>query len=81
MLSEFPIIIFDKEFHKDLMEHIEMMKRKGTISSEDLSLCIFTDSVEEAVRHIQLNSIKKFGLKHEVKRRSWWLLFEKNKLK
>ena len=65
MIYEFPIIIFDKAYHKDLIEHIEVMKQKGTISPEDLKLCLFTDSVEEAVKHLQLNSIKKFGLKLE----------------
>jgi uncharacterized protein (TIGR00730 family) len=73
MLSEFPIIIFDKTFHKDLIEHIEMMKSNGTISQEDLRLCLFTDSIAEAVEHIQLNSIKKFGLKPSEKKKNWWL--------
>ena len=78
MLSEFPIIIFDKAYHKDLLEHIERMKERGTISPEDLNLCLFTDSIEEAVQHIQLNSIKKFGLKPAATRkRSWWLFEQK----
>jgi uncharacterized protein (TIGR00730 family) len=76
MLSEFPIIIFDKPFHKDLLEHIERMKERGTISPEDLNLCLFTNSIEEAVKHIQDNSIKKFGLKPAQKRRPFWWLFE-----
>ncbi len=76
MISQFPIIVFDKEFHKDILEHIQFMKEKSTISSEDLNLCLFTDSVEEAVAHIQKNAIVKFGLKAEKIRSSWWL-FEK----
>lgn len=75
MLSEFPIIIFDKAYHKDIIEHIEKMKQRGTISAEDLNLCLFTDSIEEAVKHIQDKSIRKFGLKAAVnQRKSWWLL-------
>jgi uncharacterized protein (TIGR00730 family) len=77
MLSEFPIIIFDKGYHKDVIEHIEKMKQRGTISAEDLKLCLFTDSIEEAVKHIQDKSIRQFGLKTKEKHhRSWWL-FEK----
>ena len=76
MLSEFPIIIFDKAYHKEIIDHIEYMKEKGTISPEDLKLCLFTDSVEEAVEHIKVNAIHKFGLQHEKPKRSWWL-FEK----
>lgn len=77
MLSEFPIIIFDKQFHKDIVEHNEQMKRNGTISAEDLSLCLFTDSIGEAVEHIKKNAISKFGLKQETKHRKKWWLFEK----
>lgn len=77
MLSEFPIIVFDKAFHKEVIDHIEYMKQKGTISPEDLELCLFTDSVEEAVEHIRKNAIGKFGLKHEAERKSKWWLFEK----
>ncbi|MEO8769364.1 MAG: TIGR00730 family Rossman fold protein [Ferruginibacter sp.] len=77
MLQQFPIIIFDKTFHKDVIHHIEMMKAKATISPEDLKLCLFTDSVEEAVKHIQDNAIDKFGLKPAAKKHPAWWLFEK----
>ncbi len=77
MLHEFPIIIFDTSFHHDIMEHIEKMKRLGTISPEDLELCLFTDSIEEAVNHLRVNAIHKFGLQHEGTRKKRWWLFEK----
>lgn len=77
MLHEFPIIIFDKAYHKDIIEHIEKMKTRGTISAADLDLCLFTDSIEEAVNHLKHNAIKRFGLKAEKKRRTSWWLFEK----
>lgn len=77
MISEFPIIIFDKAFHRDIIEHIEKMKAEGTISPEDLKLCLFTDSVDEAVKHIQDNAINKFGLKAARQRRSSWTLFNR----
>ena len=77
ILSQFPIIIFDKEFHKDIMEHIERMKEKATISEEDMKLCLFTDSIEEAVKYIQDNAISKFGLQPSKTKRSPWWLFER----
>ena len=77
MLSEFPIIIFDIAYHKDLLEHIEKMKQRGTIAAEDLKLCLFTDSIEEAVKHIQENSIKKFGLKAAERQHTKKWLFER----
>lgn len=72
MIRDFPIIVFDKAFHADLIEHIEKMKMNSTISPEDLKLCLFTDSVDEAVKHIQDNAINKFGLKAARKSSSWW---------
>ena len=78
MISEFPIIVFDKAYHKDVLDHIQMMKEKETISPSDLNLCLFTDSVEEAVKHVQENSIKKFGLKAATKVHSSRWLFEKS---
>jgi len=71
-ISGFPIIIFDKEFHKDIISHIELMKDKQTISPEDLNLCLFTDSVDEAIEYLQEKSIKQFGLKAREKK-AWWL--------
>ncbi len=75
-LSGFPIIIFDKEFHKDIISHIELMKQKETISPEDLDLCLFTDSVDEAIDHLQEKSIKAFGLMPREKRK-WWFFERK----
>ena len=76
MISQFPIIIFDRDFHKAIMDHMELMKEKGTISDEDLNLCLFTDSIEDAVLHLQENSIKKFNLRYGITHRKWWM-FEK----
>ena len=73
MISEFPIIIFDRDFHRDIIEHIDMMMEKGTISPDDLKLCLFTDSVEDAVNHLREFSIKRFNLKPAGIKRKWWL--------
>jgi uncharacterized protein (TIGR00730 family) len=73
-IYEFPIIIFDKAYHKDIIEHVEKMKHEGTISAEDLNLCLFTDSVEEAIKHLQEHSINKFNLRAAQKRKmAKWL--------
>ncbi|HEX2684289.1 MAG TPA: TIGR00730 family Rossman fold protein [Ferruginibacter sp.] len=76
-ISEFPIVIMGKEYHKDIIEHIEKMKEEGTISPPDLDLCLFTDSVEEAVDHIKENSIKKYNLHPKKPYKPFAWLFEK----
>ena len=77
MLNQFPIIVFDKEYHKKLVEHIDLMKEKGTISPKDLELCLFTDSIEDAIKHLKENAIERFGLKHAKPRKYKWWLFER----
>jgi uncharacterized protein (TIGR00730 family) len=77
MISQFPIVILDKAFHKELIEHIEKMKLAGTISATDTGLFLFTDSVEEAVAYIRENSIKKFNLQPEKPYKPFKWLFEK----
>lgn len=77
MIREFPIIVFDKAFHADIIQHIEKMKAEATISPDDLNLCLFTDSIDEAVKHIQDNAIVKFGLKAASKKPSSWWVFNK----
>ena len=75
MISGFPIVIFDTAFHKDLVAHIETMKKNGTISPNDSDLFLVTDSVDEAVAYIQKNSILKFNLQPEKPYRPFkWLL-------
>ena len=69
-ISNFPIIIFDKEFHKNLLDHIEHMLQAGTISKEDLSLFLVTDSIDESIAYIKKKSIEGFGLKYVEKKKS-----------
>ena len=74
-ILQFPIILFGKSFHKELLEHIELMKCNQTISPEDLELILVTDSVEETISFIKERSIARYGLLPKVK---WspakWLL-------
>lgn len=77
-IRQFPIIVLDRDFHTELMKHIDHMKAKGTISVDDLSLILFTDSIEEAVRFIREKSVERYGLLPERPHppRKW--LFEKS---
>lgn len=72
MISGFPVVIFDKEYHKELCHHIEIMAKNESISPEDMNLLFVTDSVKELVNHIEKNSIKKFGLIKEKYKPKWW---------
>lgn len=76
-IFQFPIIIFDTEYHQDIIAHIEKMKMAGTISPDDLELCLFTDSVPEAIEHLRKHSIEKFNLKPEATTHASWKIFKK----
>lgn len=75
-IGDFPIIIFCKDFHQKLIEYTHAMRSEGTISEADLSLFLVTDSIEEAVELIKVQSIKKHGLKPEERMKPFGWLFE-----
>jgi uncharacterized protein (TIGR00730 family) len=73
----FPIIIFDREFYRDLIDHLEWMKLKNTISDEDMELILVTDSMDEAIEFIKQRSILRYGLVPEKNLKPHRWLFEK----
>jgi uncharacterized protein (TIGR00730 family) len=76
-IEMFPIIIFDKEFYQDIIEHIEKMVAAKTISPADQKLYIVTDSIPEAIEYIKEKSIMAFGLKYMEPKKPFWCFFEK----
>jgi hypothetical protein len=75
-IQQFPIIVFGKTFHKELLEHIDLMKQKKTIAPQDLDLILVTDSIEEAIQFIKDQSITRYGLVTERKPSPLKWLFE-----
>ncbi|HSZ85326.1 MAG TPA: TIGR00730 family Rossman fold protein [Puia sp.] len=52
-VTQFPIVLFGKDYHASLMSNIEFMAEQGTISKEDMALVLVTDSIDEAMNHIK----------------------------
>ncbi len=71
-VTNFPIVLFGKEYYQPLKEMIEWMLERGTISKEDLSLVLLTDDEEEAMNHIQ--TYVKSNYKIKPRKHYWWLL-------
>ena len=61
--KKFPIVLMGREYHEDLYRHFQRMVEEKTIDEEDINLFLFTDSVDEAIRHIITYAIEGFGLK------------------
>ena len=62
-ILEFPVVIMGKEYYRPLLGFLRGMVEVGTISPYDLDLLMVTDSVEEAMAHIQRHAIERFGLR------------------
>ncbi|RYG47208.1 MAG: TIGR00730 family Rossman fold protein [Chitinophagaceae bacterium] len=73
-VAQFPIVLFGKEYYRELVETIEDMAEKGTISTEDMSLVLITDDMDEAMAHIRSYITTNYKVKPRKKK--WWL-FEK----
>jgi hypothetical protein len=70
-IESFPLILFVRDYWRPLMEFLNEMVEVGTIGREDLDLLLFTDSVDEAMAHIQKHSVERFGLvRRRLPRRS-----------
>lgn len=71
-ITQFPIVLFGKEYYAPLLKTIEEMANDGTISAEDMNLVLVTDSLDEAMDHI--HSYISTNYKVRPRRRLWWLL-------
>ena len=76
-IQTFPIIIFDKDFYQDILNHNKIMVDAGTISKEDEDLFLVTDSIPEAIEYIKQKSIIAFGLKYMEPKKPFRGFFEK----
>src|SRR2546430_856633 len=61
-IKNFPIVIMGTDYWKELIDFMNKMAHRGMIADADLSLIYATDSVEEAIAHIQAKAIEPFGL-------------------
>jgi uncharacterized protein (TIGR00730 family) len=61
-IQSFPVVLFSKDYWRPLVEFLKEMVEAGTIGREDLDLLLFTDSVDEAMDHIQRHAVEQFGL-------------------
>jgi predicted Rossmann-fold nucleotide-binding protein len=70
-IKEFPIVVFGKDYWNSLLDMLNVMVKAKTISEGDLDLILFTDSVEEATKHIEKITKQRFGLVKRVVKPAW----------
>lgn len=61
-ILSFPVVLIGKEYFEPLMGFLKIMIEEGTINANDLELMLLTDSVEEAISHLQKHAVDKFSL-------------------
>ncbi len=59
----FPVVVMERSYWAPLQDLLEKMVAEGTIAPEDLHLILLTDSVDQAMRHIEKHAIEQFGLR------------------
>jgi len=73
-ILDFPVVLMGKGYYAPLIDFFGDMARAGTIGESDLRLFMITDSVKEAMAHIEQHAIQKFGLiRPKTPKRRWWL--------
>ena len=75
-LTQFPIVLYGKDYYKELMEAIADMAKRGTISPADMNLVLLTDDIDEAMQHIYSYITTNYKI---VPRKRFWWLFENGK--
>ena len=73
-ISRFPVVLYGKEYYKELWEYLEYMAQQGTINRDDLSLVLLTDDINDSMDHIHTYIKQNYKLKPRKKK--WWF-FEK----
>jgi uncharacterized protein (TIGR00730 family) len=73
-IRHFPVVLMGSDYYAPMIQFLESMVIAGTINRSDLDLLMVTDSVEEAVAHIDKYAVQRFGLKRVPKR--FWVFGE-----
>lgn len=74
-IENFPVVVFNKEYHQHLIKYLDDLIKFGAVSEGDYKMVLFTDDIDEAVDHIAgICPIKNVPKKRI---RKYWILGEK----
>jgi uncharacterized protein (TIGR00730 family) len=62
-IERFPIVLLGAAYWKPLTDLLQRMAIDGAIGTSDLDLLFVTDSVDDAIAHLQTNAIDRFALR------------------
>lgn len=76
-IQDFPVVVVGRDYWAPLMALLARMEAEGMVAPLDLALLTYTDSVEEALAHIEQHAVVKFQLVGPRRPRPRWWLREK----
>jgi hypothetical protein len=62
-IHDFPLVVMDNTYWRNLQELLDDMLKAGTVNAKDLRLLYYADSVDEAIVRIT-TAVEKFGVFH-----------------
>lgn len=68
----FPVVLMGKDYWKETLDQLDVMRKLKTISPEDDDMLCITDDPEEAVRFIE-EKVKPFATRRRRYKPLWWL--------
>jgi uncharacterized protein (TIGR00730 family) len=71
-IAQFPMILIGCAYWRPLTDLLQRMSTDGALSPGDLDLLFVTDSVDDAMRHLELNAITRFSLREPAPSRWLW---------
>lgn len=74
-ISQFPIVLYGKEYYQPLMDYMIFLAKEATIGEADLKLVMLTDDMDEAIDHITSYIKGNYTIKKRPK--PFWGFFEK----
>jgi uncharacterized protein (TIGR00730 family) len=76
-IKQFPVVLLGVAYWQPFVDMLRTMAEATTISPHDLDLMLVTDSIDDAIRHIEHHAIEGFGLTAAAQPSPWRLLGER----
>ena len=73
VIKNFPVVVIGNNYYTTIMDMINKMNTEETISEVDMKLLLFTDSIDEAMSHIEKFVAQNYTIEKKNKRPFWWL--------
>ncbi len=72
-IQQFPVVLMGSDYWRPFTDLLKEMLEDGMISPTDLAQVLVTDSVAEAMAHIEQHAIHRFGLRRRAPTPRRWL--------